>query len=471
MKRVIPFLVAAVCVAGVIWAVSFDTLPPADFTFCNGTEIKTVDPAIVTGSPEGRIINGLFEGLVRWHPKTLEPIEGVARRWEISPDGLTYTFYIRNDARWSDGTPVTADDFVFSWRRFLHPKTAAEYAYELWYVVGAEKYSSGQVKLDDPVEIELKQKEPGALPHGWGIIRRGKLVGIEETGDKQNPNRAYIVEIDGRRRRFMKHPANAEAEDYRWLTYDFEEVGIHAPDERTLVVRLKHPVPYFLKLMGFYPMFPVNRKCVETHGFPAWTKPENIVGNGAFRLEFRRVRDRIRMVKSWTYWNRDKVRLGVVDALAVKSATTMLNLYMTGQADWITTVPDEIVPRLLERPQGDFKPVPFLATYYYTINTTKPPLDDVRVRRALALAMNRKEIVEKVKRAGQTPAWSFVPDEMARKIAYTPARCKHHCLPQDEDGRKKDDRKKNVQEARRLLGYLNSFLKDKGIDGDVEFAV
>jgi len=417
MKALLPYLLAGLLLAGVVWAVVAGRLPPADFTFCNGDEIKTVDPALVTGQPEGRIIRALFEGLSRWHPKTLEPLPGMAESWEISADKRTYTFAIRPDALWSDGTPVTAEDFAWSWRRFLHPETASEYAKELWYIEGAKKFTTRDLSPGDPVEIELHERVPGAPPFAEGKIIRGRLVAIDQEENED----VYRVEIGGRVRRLRMSQSRGGEDICRWVLYDFRRVGVRVPDERTLVVRLRHPVPYFLHLVGFYPMFPVNPRCVQTYGFPAWTKPENIVSNGAFRLKFRRIRDRIRLVRSETYWNRENVQLSTVDALAVKSNTTMLNLYMTGQADWITTVPTEVVPQLMARPQGDFRPAPLLSIYYYLINTTRPPLDDSRVRRALSLATDRREIVEELTRAGQAPATSFVPEALSDYVDYTPA--------------------------------------------------
>ena len=419
MQRIVPYLVGAVCLAAVAWAVSFGTLPKADFTFCNGDEIKTVDPALVTGQPEGRIVWALFEGLCRWDPRTLKPLPGMAERWEISDDKLRYTFFLRHDALWSDGSSVSAGDFVYSFRRFLHPATAAEYAFELWYVSGAQKFTTGKVDVGDPVEVELKEKPPGALAHAPGVMLYGQLVAIE--GPEKAP--VYTVEIDGCRRRFSQQPTAADQEPCEWVLYDFREVGIHAVDDYTLEIHLKHPVPYFLNLMGFYPMSPVNRRCVETHGFPAWTKPENIVCNGPFLLKFRRIRDRIRLVKNPTYWDHDNVRLDVIDALAVKSTTTMLNLYLTNQADWIPTVPIEVIPELQERPQHDFHSAPYLGNYYYLVNTKDPAMKDVRVRRALNLTMNKKDIVEKVARAGQVPARSMVPEKISEYIDYKPQFC------------------------------------------------
>src|SRR5215831_4083879 len=110
---------AALLIAATAWALSARPLPPADFTFINETEIKSVDPALIIGQPELRVVMALFEGLVNWDPKDLHPIPGVAESWDISPDQLTYTFHIRPTAKWSDGSPVTANDFVWQWRRVL----------------------------------------------------------------------------------------------------------------------------------------------------------------------------------------------------------------------------------------------------------------------------------------------------------------------------------------------------------------
>ena len=104
-------------IAATAWALSFPKVAPADFTFINENEITSVDPAMVIGQSEMRVIIGLFEGLVNWDPKTLAPIPGVAEKWEISDDQLTYTMHLRNEAKWTDGSPVTAHDFVWEWRR------------------------------------------------------------------------------------------------------------------------------------------------------------------------------------------------------------------------------------------------------------------------------------------------------------------------------------------------------------------
>ncbi|MEM9802226.1 MAG: ABC transporter substrate-binding protein, partial [Planctomycetota bacterium] len=141
-RQVVPVVLLAGVLAAAILATRGARLEPADFVFNNGTEVQTLDPAIVTGIPEGRAVRMLFEGLVVSHPETIEPIPGVAERWEISEDGRTYTFHLRRNARWSNGDAVTAHDFVWSFERFLDPETAAQYAYMLWYVEGAEAFTT-----------------------------------------------------------------------------------------------------------------------------------------------------------------------------------------------------------------------------------------------------------------------------------------------------------------------------------------
>lgn len=428
-RTIVGYAILGLLVVGLVWSFTFDRIEPADFTFCNGTEIKTVDPAIVTGQPEGRVVWAIFEGLCTWDPETLEPRPGVAKRWSVSEDGLTYTFDLREEARWSDGSPITASDFHWSYRRFLHPETASEYAYEMWYVNGAEQYTTGQVEPGDPVEIELNTLPPGARPYARGEMLYGLLLDIELPEGDPEAEPIYVVEVDGRPRRFQKprtgedEPRDPQSEDYAWLLYDFRRVGIEVLDRRTLRFHLKHPVPYFLNLLGFYPMSPVNRRCVETYGYPAWTKPENIVSNGPFLLESRRIRDRIRLVKNPLYWDVENVRLETVDVLAAESAITGLNLFMTGDADWVPTVPNEIIPDLLKYHPESFQPSPYLATEYYMFNCERPPLDDPAVRRALARAVNKQEIVDRIVRAGQQPARSLVPAGISEYIDYTPAEC------------------------------------------------
>ncbi|HEY1065940.1 MAG TPA: peptide ABC transporter substrate-binding protein, partial [Pirellulales bacterium] len=226
-------------------------------------------------------------------------------------------------------------------------------------------------------------------------------------------SKIFTVEINGKPRRFttpeLSEADRRGAEFCQHVLLDFAAVGVKAPDPHTLVVTLINPTPYFRELTAFYTLAPVNRKCVEQFGSPAWTKPENLVVNGPFKLEFRRIRDRIRLVKNPTYWDQENVKLDVVDVLAIQSEQTALNMYLSGKADWTPYVPTYVIPDLRKRP--DFQPKPFLSTYFYRVNTTREGLKDRRVRQALSMALDRNDVL-KITEAGEVPAFAIVPPGM-----------------------------------------------------------
>lgn len=408
--------------SAVAWAVYSSRLPPADFSFINETEVATVDPALANGQPEGRIISSLFEGLARQSPVDTTGIPGVAERWEISPDGRVYTFHLRKNARWSNGDPVTTQDFLYSIRRLLDPFTYARYSYQAWYIVNAKRYNlaGSSLKPGDPVEVELLP--PADVKNTVrGKLQLGKLVRIDVVPytKKNKPDvttaNLYVVNVDGRERRFQPvDPEDSVAknvEPCRQVLLDFREVGVKKIDDYTLEIRLNDPTPYFLDLLGFYPFAIVNQKCLEQYGAPDWTLPENIVTNGPFRMAARRIRDRVRLVRSDSYWNRDHVKLNIVDALSIDNRTTAFNLYATGMVDWVTVPPVEVLRELLKDKQSrnDLNPAPQLTTYFYMINTRRPPLNDKPVRHALSMAIDRKEITQVATGAGEIPAYSLVP--------------------------------------------------------------
>jgi oligopeptide transport system substrate-binding protein len=325
------------------------SLARADFVFNNSAEIATLDPARVTGVPEGRILRAVFEGLCLRDPRTLRPLPGAAESWSIGPKGLKYRFKLRDDARWTNSDPVTAHDFEWSLRRVLTPATGAQYAYQLYCIRGARELHTG-------LDAQGRSVQPGQAP-----------------------------------------------------------LGILAEDERTLVIELVRPTPSFLGLMSFYPFYPVNRRSLEEARakWPdtwevEWVKPEHLVSNGPFRVVERRINDRIRLVKNHDYWDADNVAFESIDALAVQHATCALNMYLTGDIDWIDGgVPTSLTARL--RGREDFVPRPFLGTYFYRVNTTKPPFDDARVRKALSLTIPRNAICKRILKAGQVPLEGLVP--------------------------------------------------------------
>jgi oligopeptide transport system substrate-binding protein len=324
-------------------------LPRADFVFANGGEVSSLDPHGGTGIPEARVLRALYEGLVTHAPATLEPAPGVAESWEVSEDGREYVFHLRENARWSNGDPVTADDFLWSFLRLLDPETAAPYAYELHCVEGALNYVLGR-------------DEAGAV-----------------------------------------------------LARDPARVGLSARDAHTFVVRLERPAAHFLDMLAFNAFYPVHRASLEALrerdplGWrTAWSRPGNLVTNGPYLLALRRVNDRMRLAKNPHYWGADQVAFETVDALALEHWGTALNLYLTGEIDWLDgMLPALLVPRLLQR--EDLLCAPYLGSYFLRVNVTKPPLDDVRVRRALALTLPRGIICQQLLKAGQEPAYTIVP--------------------------------------------------------------
>lgn len=409
---------------GWVW-LEKNKLPPADYTICNNTEVHTLDPAQAEGVPEGRILWSIFEGLYAHDPRTLEPIPGVAESCEILDDGKRYVFHLRKNVRWSDGSLMTAGDFVYSMRRVLHPITASPYPHELWYIVNADRYTKRELKVDDQVEIELNAEEQQptdkGLLHNTALLNKknrilkGTLREIHQvpSTEKFKPDGTpendltpeYVVEIDSQSISF--HPTKEKSRRYTALTLDFELVPIRALDDRTLEIVLKHPVPYFLELMAFYPYSPVQRDCVEKYG-PDWTRPENIVCNGPFRLQEHRFRERIRVVKNKHYWDAATVKLNTVDFLSIEGTSTALNLYLTGQADWIERVPPTVMGELQRLKRPDYNPAAYITTSFYRFNVTHKLIQNKKLRQALNMAIDKQAICETIVRGGQQPARNLV---------------------------------------------------------------
>ncbi|MBE3069592.1 MAG: peptide ABC transporter substrate-binding protein, partial [Planctomycetes bacterium] len=349
MRRfLIPLALAAAAVVGMaLWAYRTQG-PPADLVWTGGPEVATLDPAKMTALADSRVAAALFEGLTVLDPRDLRPRAGVAERWDVSADGLTYTFHLRPDARWSDGRPVTAEDFDWSWRRVLDPKTAAEYAYMLYPIRGAKAYYEAA----------------------------------------------------------LKSPASA----------DWGKVGVRVEGPRRLVVSLEQPTAYFLSLAAFATYLPVRRDAIETHG-ERWTFPPHLVSNGPYRLAEWRFRSRMRWEKNPYYWDAASVALDRIEVRVFEDTNTALLAYETGAVDLTTVVPAlAIQPLLADRDAGrrsDVTHAVNLGTYYYRFNCTKKPTDDPRVRRALALAIDRKAIIERAARGGQQPTGCFVPPGLA----------------------------------------------------------
>ncbi|MFZ5966081.1 MAG: peptide ABC transporter substrate-binding protein [Bacillota bacterium] len=296
-----------------------------------GGDPKTIDPQLNSANDGGNIINNMYEGLMREVGGKLEP--AMAESYTVSDDGLTYTFKLR-DAKWSDGQPVTAGDFEYSWKRALDPAVASEYAFQMYYIEGAQAFNEGTGSLD--------------------------------------------------------------------------AVAVKAVDDKTLEVKLVGPTPYFLDLTAFYTFLPTRKDVVDKDP-EGWAKnPELAVSNGPFKLAEYAVGDKIVLVKNENYWKADQTKVDKIEASMIVEESTILTAYESDELDVIDLVPVQEIPRL-EKEDPTFMNLPLIGTYYYIFNVTKAPTDDVRVRKALTMAIDRTAIVEKITKGGQLPATGFVP--------------------------------------------------------------
>lgn len=197
------------------------------------------------------------------------------------------------------------------------------------------------------------------------------------------------------------------------MLFDFREVGIRALDEHTLELKLIRPNPSYLQILAHMTLCPVNQRCLEAHSGAAWTQPDKLVCNGPYVVQERRLRDRIRLVKNAEYWDAEHVSCEIIDDLTIESPITMLNLFESGEVDWIPSVPTSLVDELANVHAGELKVAPVFSTYFYVFNCSQPPFDDPRVRRAFCEAVNRDVIISTALRGGQLPATSFVPGGIA----------------------------------------------------------
>jgi ABC-type oligopeptide transport system substrate-binding subunit len=333
--------------------------PPGQvFRFNLGAEPELRDPGVMSGQPDGRFARMVFEGLTTPDPATLETRPGQAYRWERSDDGRTYTFHLRPGLRWADGVPVTAYDFLWSWRRVLTPSTASRNAGLFYSIRGAEAFHQGE-------------------------------------------------------------------------SADTASLGLAAPDDSTFVVTLAQPTAYFLALTAYYTFLPVPRHVVEKHGL-RWTLREHLVGNGAFRWTYWRQNDRYEFVPNESYWDRASVQLERVVAYPLDDLNTSTNLYKSGALDWNPSgyIPSQYLGHM--KPYADYRTGRYMGTYFYGLNVTRPPLDNVWVRRALTFAVDREAIARDLLKGSRDPWGRVTPSgypgyEGPAQVTYQPERARE-CL-------------------------------------------
>ena len=307
----------------------------------NGAEPADLDPHTVTAFTDMNIMVALFEGLTVLDEASSAPLPGVAESWRVSPDGLTWTFKLRANARWSDGTPVTAGDFVYSFRRILAPKLAAEYAYMLWPLRHAQDYNEG------------RQTDP-------------------------------------------------------------QEIGARAADPRTLVLTLAEPCPWLLTLVSNQAWFPVPRATIARFGGSdergtRWTRPENFVGNGPFRLREWTPHARLVVEQNPHYWDLAHCRIRRVVFFPNENLATDERNFRTGQLHATYDLPPEKIAAYRQSAPANLRIDPFYETFFLRFNTSRPPLDRPAVRLALTQAIDRAALCRSVLRDSRLPAFAYTP--------------------------------------------------------------
>jgi oligopeptide transport system substrate-binding protein len=299
-------------------------------------EPPSLDPGLALDTTSSNVLLAIMDPLIRLNQKTNAAEPSLAESWDVSDDGKTVTYHLSPDGKWTNGDPVTAGDFVYSWKRTLSPELAADYAYQLYGIVGAFEYNSCTKKCD-------------ALA---------------------------------------------------------DKVGVEAPDDTTLVVHLTSAQPWFVQQSAHHSFLAVHQATVEQFG-DKWTEPGNIVTNGPFKLAKWEHEAEIDLVKNDDWRDAKDVKLTSIPGKIIVDGTTKVQAFESGEVDALDggTLPPDETARLKDTPE--YENYPSLGTYYYGFNIKN--ISDIHERRALSLAINRREIIDQIAQADQLPATGMSP--------------------------------------------------------------
>jgi oligopeptide transport system substrate-binding protein len=357
MRRlwIIPLGLIALLAAVIAWS-GGKTVPRADFTFINRGDVGTLDPNRMSWLQDIRLAYALWEGLYTLDPATLQPVPGCADTIDISPDRKTYTFHLRPNARWSDGSAVMAADFVFAWRRML--REPGDYTYLFFYIVGARQYS------------EQYQSDPNAADFD--------AVAIHAT----DPRTLRVT---------LEHPVAFFADLCAFPPFfPLNEKSMRPFEKRDSAGRVSYE-----------------------RGF---TREPHLVGNGPYHLLFWDFKRRLRLERSETYWNVSQVHSRTIDILSVDDPMASFQTYESGGADWVADITGEIAAELRIARRPDLHIFPGFGTYFYSINCEpnlpdgqKNPFADARIRRAFSMAVDKDPIVRTITRMGEQTASNYIP--------------------------------------------------------------
>jgi oligopeptide transport system substrate-binding protein len=356
MRKLFLLLTLAVFVG----VVSCKKVDRPDFRFINRNDVINLDLNQMSYAQDIRVTWAIREGLYADDPATNKPVPALAAETKTSADGKEWTFKIRPDAKWGNGDPLTANDFVFSWKLML--QAPGEYAYLLYYIKNAE-----------------------AWQHAYA---------------------------DGK---------------------PLPELGVRAVDDHTLVVDLHDPVTFFPSMMAFAPFLPRHEKSMEPFKVtdakgrvsynPEYTKPAvtpggpGVVTNGPFNLVKWDFGQALHFKKNPYYWDAAHVKCDTIEMAVVLDPQQQFNMYESGAVDWITDPAPQQAVDLKAAGRKDLKTGVGFGTQFLTVNVAekvpgyegKNPLSDLRVRKALDMAIDKKAIVDEITRMGEMPATTYTP--------------------------------------------------------------
>ncbi|WP_367871967.1 peptide ABC transporter substrate-binding protein [Luteolibacter sp. Populi] len=410
------------------------------FLMGNSSEPKALDHQLVTGVIESKIIGALFEGLVGDDPEKDDGLPpGAAASWEHNADMTEWTFRLQPEGRWSDGYRVTAYDFVFAYHRMLHPDLAAPYAEMVYPLKNGEDYNKnlrGRILLhanvvpgvtwEDAKDIAFAGDAKVALEKGakWpdSTTDAQRLDFVKGTGlDALGKEALEWIAADLTR---YPWPAGFDPVKAKSLVdvmaakagddlFELANVGVSAPDELTLKLVLREPVPYLPSLVRHYTWFPVPQHVVLQHGkisdrFTEWSRYPNLTGNGAFKLKIWRVHDMIEVERNPHYWDKANVGINGVRFLPIENPYTETRAFLAGQLHTTYQVPSDLIKEVKKKAPQEFRQEPYVGALFVRVNTTRPVLSDPRVRQAMALAIDRQQLCDYILE-GYFPATSLTP--------------------------------------------------------------
>lgn len=385
------------------------TTPPQRniFRYVSGDEPESLDPAISNGQPEARLYLALFEGLVEYNPKTLAPEPALAERWHTNNDSSEFTFHLRNTGRWSNGDTIDANDFVYTFRRNLAKETASRNAYMMSYLKYAQAYNQQQVFVRDPKTGEFllaRDFDEGLPPEPLSsspIDTANSEYRPDPKETTPDPDTDFHHQMHTPTR--LTLPGDAKARTKRLdadaklktavtgkelVPVKAEDIGVEAVDRYTVRISLTQQAPFFLGMLAHQVFRLVPRKAVEQFG-DKWAHAEHIVSCGAFKLKTWKPYDQLVLERDPMYWDVANVKLDEIYLYPVIDNSTVMNMYKVGELD---AVYNHAVPNAwlhIMRFKKDYMDKAEAAIDYLIINTTKPPLNDPKVRKAFNLSIDK----------------------------------------------------------------------------------